>query len=492
MDAGKIIHSNHLDAKQLTSVTRFLINITFFFLLFARSLNAHQSVKDIFYLPDINCRMTIDGSRSEAAWQVNSCNWFTFGARGFFQVTAYGFFQNDSLYLAFRIEDGTLNEEDRLYICIDPNNSGDPQGTNNNSLKRYMIKRNGNTTYSYRNTTDNHYILVDTPTPTQIQSAVREEIANTYWEIEVKINRNYVGINNIQNIGLYFQVIDFHVQSNDYREYWWPITAHADSFDYTMVPYAIEWANCRCLIPQGTMAPKPDIFFSKDDAMSLRTGNANNLTISCNQPNSIYTRVRNGFLYDNNVTAIPLTFDYAKFGAGCFTRIGDIRSAEVSPNQSLENRITWTPACSDNQPVKVTLRVEHNYTNDAITSNNVMINNMNFRIIDGGNSFSVPVTISNCSEEVELALMNSPERIKTNDPMVVNSPATSLLSSNQPELFYIYFNRSLVDTTGGKREDWQISFSPLVKGDTLYPKPDPASQDIYIYYHSCLIALPPF
>jgi len=502
MDSLRISKSCSFLQRLSTSALLFIASMITSLVFFTHPIQAYITVNDTFYLPDINCQITIDGIRSETAWQANNRNWFTFGSEGYFQVKVFGFYHDDSLYLAFRLEDNTYSTEDRLYICIDPNNTGDPadennggeeeeeenedewgERYNNNSLKRYTIKRNGNTTYSFRDTTINQYrLMIPQPSNTEIECDIEEGLENSFWEIEIKINQNYVGINNIENFGLYFQVVDFHSESNDYREYWWPISAHADTFAYNKVPFAIEWANGQCLVPSGTNAPRPDIFFDENDVIFLRTGNRDNLTIICNENNNIFTKVNNGFLHGSSVNAIPLQFRYAKFGAGCFEPIDEIASSMVLPNQAIEASVfNWRPTCSETKPMKVTLRVEHIYLDDAITSNNVMINNMEFREVAGGDSFSVPVTITNCTSEIQqVALRNNTGNAGLDVSMELNYPEMLPPSEMRPDFFYIYIDRAALDMKKGMEENWEIGFDSMVKGDTFFPKKDSEIKNLYL------------
>jgi len=107
-----------------------LVKVFFLCSLFILSqfpVDLQSSDKDVFYLPNISDALPendyfieIDGNRNETAWSSGNCNWFTFGTPGYFEVEVYGFYKDDSLFLSLLINDNTQNDDDRIFICIDP------------------------------------------------------------------------------------------------------------------------------------------------------------------------------------------------------------------------------------------------------------------------------------------------------------------------------------------------------------------------------------
>lgn len=446
-------------------------------------LRAHQNVNDCFYLPELNNSINLNGSRDGNEWQ--GANWFTFGTIGYFEVEVYGFHGNDSLYLAFRINDSSNDGRDNLIICIDPENLGDPDSTNPNSLKQYIVFRTGTTLYSIRTDTSNTYTPVS-PSTSGCTNAVNEE--STFWEIEIKID--YIVLDNNfdeNNFGLCFQVIDFNGLNSEFTRYIWPISANnLNNFPHFMVPLANDWANGKC-VPTGQWASqaKPDIYFHKDHVLDLKTGDTvNDLTLICSGPNSVSTKLFNHFS-DGSSNSISLEFCYADYGLSCWGQIGNTTPLTMTTESYLEPNVNdpgQLPDCSNSDPILVNLQAEHSCTNDAITSNNVVVRSIAYVDVEGGDTFDTPIEIAYCENDAGDALYYDDKKSKFIAPIQL---ASSMMfpfqreRTDRRETFYIYVDRSGLDTTDLEKGYWDIDFTPGAPEDTLLPKPVPDQEDLY-------------
>ncbi|MCI0513869.1 hypothetical protein L0128_11705 [candidate division KSB1 bacterium] len=458
------------------------------FMLITQPFIGASFPKDVLYLPRLTGTVMINGDISEDAWLDNQCNYFTFGSLGFFEVGVYGFYKsNDAIFLAFRIYDDTqYSSEDKLIVGIDPTNQDSPRDTSSTNKfppRKLQITRNNFVTLWKYDGIAGTYIQENLNN--KIQSKISESTTGGYWQVELAIYYLEIGIKDLKNIGLYFLVIDTHSRSSDKQIYYWPVDALPLINGNIEVPLSDHWASGYCLDLDQT-APRPDLFFNQDELFTLNPGNqTKNYTVECGGQNlyKVAIKLRNNFLTDDNATPENVVFHYAAFGAGCFNEIGTVNpTTSILPNGSAPiEKANWTPACIATPPFEITLRAEQHFVDDAISSNNVIINNMKWLKVAGGDSFDIPMTVINCAATAERLAGHSHQLSPTSNPIPNRSLIRNraVISGWEAETIYLHLNRTGLDSSAEIGKNWNIGFTPLTAADSLYPNPDSSIIDLF-------------
>lgn len=441
--------------RQVFSISKILLVIILFKALFLNYLVQAYPGKDHFYIPDVGLvTMNINGATTDAEWQ--NANWFTFGTDGSPEVTVKGQCSYDMLYLAFRIYDDDINNQDQLAVCIDPNNTG--TASNINKLLKYVVFCDNAVTDLFINTGTGW----DLNSSYSLHFSSAHVTSSGYWDVEMSINcsssiTNSLGIDKA-NFGLYFQVIDY-IASIPSTPYCWPIPAGGSCNCPNQIPVATEWANGSFCQPCSTYLP--DLYFIYTE---LKTNNKPPLVVKIGQPNAIVTKVYNRSPYNHStvlVTNKDLQFLYSDFGVNPFNPIGNVTISNIpQPPQSDHAPATyssWIPSGSNS--TTVTIRAKLLNADDAITCNNIIDRNMNYIEVIENKSYTQTASVTNTSSSDDESFLN-------NKTVFYASSTMFPLQTQQQDTIFFYLNRSGLDPTIPDSV-WDIRFIPVSKQDSL-------------------------
>lgn len=439
-----------------------------------------DDVSEYFYIPSgTNIVIDVDGIIDEIVWK-NNANWFTFGTKGYFEVTAMGIHSGNHLFLAFYIRDITEETDsniDKLIIYIDPANKGESIG---NSVKRLTFKRSGGIEFISRDTSNNGW---NTDTSVVITSGT-DNSNDGYWEAEIKINISSLGVKDLDDFGLFFEVIDYMGPEDEppYTVHSWPTAfAESDPSD-SEIPLVNTWANGSCVGKEGWDSLKQaDVFFHKDEYLDLKTDNTDdNLMINCDGTNQISVPLHKK-LVAGAVSDVELTFFYAPYGVNCWQEVETTSTVDIDPGDSKIADVSFIPSsiiCSGTA-TEVVLRAEHNFEDDAIKSNNVMIRSRNYVMVENGDTIIRPVIVTNCIFIDGVASLNEQPQ-QTESPLQFASLITLPPQTPVPdrtETIYLRLNHTELDSSAIKAGSWEFRF--IMDQDSVVPQQDSLDPDLY-------------
>jgi len=479
----KTIQSKTLLKRFLKISEMFILSVMTIILFLVQTTQAHKNSNDCFYIADLNNTIEIDDPGGDIKWQ--NANRFTFGTEGHTEVKVYGKYklnaqlEIDSLFLAFQIkEDAKPHKYDVLSICFDPNNLGEPSDTNAlvqynvfpipDLLTKYYICRSmdedGNYNWNYNLN----------PSPDFIKTVVDWDSSANTWEAEIFINCKDTLLTGVEtdSFGLYFQVLDF-INDSCFVRYFWPTSASTDTANRFFIPPASQWANGHFVTP--TSNTLPDFYLSHWD-MKINNSNTN-FKIFLDRDNSFSSKIRHIF-FGGDLNGVgekgTLEFKIAEFGASCFDENYQSEVDVIPLDGPIDGDATREGA--GDGLLTITLRSDFSCAGDAITSNNISLLNMKYEPAIEGKTFKTPVTISNCSASESIAFEYNRATTTTNSQYQLASPSIS--QENSPEIFYIFLDRSMLDTRKAK-SDWEIKFTPVDNEDTPIQVPDSVDKDLY-------------